>query len=57
MWIQEASLFMWKQLIFTKTLQKMWKKIWHFKLWNRHTGENKKLIGLMNDELAGQIMK
>ena len=38
--------------------RKFWKKTWNFKLWNRRTiikRKNKKVIGLMKDELVGQI--
>ena len=39
--------------------RRCWKKIWHFKFWNRPLpkGKNKKVIGLIKDELGGQIMK
>ena len=40
--------------------RRCWNKIWHFELWNRwplSMGKNKKVIGLIKDELGGQIMK
>ena len=59
--IQTASLFMYKQMIFTKTLQKMLKQGLTIKILNQTddclTKRNKKRIGLMKDELGGQVMK
>ena len=58
-WIQTASLFMLKQKIFKTILQKMLKQGLALQILNQTLpkGKNKKLIGLMKDQLGGQIMK
>ena len=62
-WIQTASLFMQRQMVFTKILRKMLKEDLTLQILKYHIdiplpkGKNKKIIGLMKDELGGQIIK
>ena len=59
-WIQTASLFMWKWITFTKTLQKMLER---FNTSNYEIDrpfpkeKNKNVIEQVKNELGGQIMK
>ena len=58
-WVQSASLFMQKQKIVIEILQKMLKQDLTLQIFNQpdHCLQGKKIIGLMKDELGGQIKK
>ena len=61
LWIQTASLFMQKQMMFTKTLLKKLKQDLTLQILNQKDHylkeKIKKVIGLMKNDLSGQIMK
>ena len=59
MQVQSASLFMQKQKIVTEILQKMLKQDLTLQIFYQpdHCLQGKKIIGLMKDELGGQIKK